>query len=185
MPPESRLGYSWYIHLWTVPPSEKRIRAQTGGVSLMPANLKSQCNAPGGIAETRSDNISRRKENHIEKRWTSQNIITRHHSSTRREEATGASVRVWAFANTYWANPLQILRSKRTPLSVGQAARACAEKELSLASQENYVDTSLVLKVLITYFLKTFEQKWCLVVCYDTWSIPICMDIMRINLYFP
>lgn len=82
VPCEYGLRYSQYFYLWTGPQSGKKIRVQTGRVFLMPANLMSQYNAPGGIAETRSGNISRKKENCIEKRRYSLQNINNHKTSS-------------------------------------------------------------------------------------------------------
>jgi hypothetical protein len=60
------------------------IRAQTGRLFLVPTNSMSQYSAPGGIAETQSGSISRRKENCIEKRIC---IIMRHHRDTKSADA--------------------------------------------------------------------------------------------------
>lgn len=98
--------HSLSIYLWTAPQSERRTRARTGGAFPRPASLTSPCNAPGGIAETRSGNISRRKENCIEGKKKKKNLQNIHntavkHPNTKREEAAADILwRVWAFGNT-------------------------------------------------------------------------------------
>lgn len=101
----------------------------------MPASSMSPCNVPGGIAETRSGNISRRKENCIEKKEDLQNLhntIVKHYNNTKREEAAKEILsRVSAFETL---NEVPTPSSKMKTNSVKTIYRSAQPEEFSPAS---------------------------------------------------